>query len=123
MCFKVSRNDTSQVLEPVRVQGSTEECAICLCSLTDPMKHVEKLSCTHNFHEECITEWKKRSSTCPMCRQDNKTNEFMDEIRGILSFMVKNNLVKETEANIQHDAMEKFSRGKMSYAEMRMMCG
>lgn len=44
-----------------------KECSICLSE----MKINEKLvilSCKHYFHKECITEWLKKSRTCPECR-------------------------------------------------------
>lgn len=27
------------------------------------------LECTHTFHTKCLNDWKKRVSTCPMCRK------------------------------------------------------
>ena len=46
------------------------KCAICLMDFTK-----EELICTlschksHIFHEECIQEWVKKQTTCPICRQ------------------------------------------------------
>ena len=31
-----------------------------------------QLSCGHIFHKNCIKKWKKKSETCPMCRQEIK---------------------------------------------------
>ncbi len=55
----------------------TEECAICGDDLND--KYSYKLSCSHEFHYECIMKSflntpkiKKECNHCPYCR--NKTN-------------------------------------------------
>ncbi len=42
-----------------------DECAICLEPL---ISGHEKLKCKHNFHKDCISEWKKHKDTCPLCR-------------------------------------------------------
>ena len=43
------------------------ECAICLGNLQEG---TQTLPCNHSFHCECISQWKKKSSTCPMCRSN-----------------------------------------------------
>ena len=44
---------------------SREECTICLLPLKDNLVAVE---CFHNFHPECIKEWRVNHETCPNCR-------------------------------------------------------
>lgn len=41
------------------------ECAICL----DECKTYIKLKCFHVFHFECINDWTKKSTQCPICRK------------------------------------------------------
>ena len=43
----------------------TNRCPICLI---DEIENPAKTSCDHEFCEPCITEWKKKSNTCPVCR-------------------------------------------------------
>lgn len=47
--------------------SSFEECTICTEPLTS---RIQICSCTHKFHKECLNEWKRDHSTCPMCRHD-----------------------------------------------------
>ena len=42
-----------------------KECTICFGLNPDTF-----LLCGHCFHDECITEWLKRSKTCPYCRTE-----------------------------------------------------
>ncbi|KAL6051196.1 putative aminoacyltransferase, E1 ubiquitin-activating enzyme [Balamuthia mandrillaris] len=42
-----------------------EECVICM-----ERRAEVALSCTHAFCSACIEEWKRRSTTCPMCREN-----------------------------------------------------
>ena len=46
------------------------ECAICLENMIEeninPLLFL--LPCRHSFHNDCITAWLKKSSTCPLCR-------------------------------------------------------
>jgi len=40
-------------------------CSICLSSLRE--QTIVMLDCKHEYHEECIMEWSKRSEKCPLC--------------------------------------------------------
>nr|KYP71250.1 RING-H2 finger protein ATL3B [Cajanus cajan] len=46
------------------------ECAVCLCEFedTETLRLIPK--CDHVFHPECIDEWLKSHTTCPVCRAD-----------------------------------------------------
>lgn len=46
-------------------------CAICVDFLT--CEDSVAIPCGHTFHDKCIREWKKQSSTCPQCRVKFKT--------------------------------------------------
>lgn len=59
------------------------------------------LKCGHIFHENCLTEWIKRSKTCPQCRKKtcrptriypNFTNAGLDEVKEQLIDMEKERL-------------------------------
>lgn len=41
------------------------ECSICLDVFTN---HARRLSCSHEYHEECIADWIKKRNYCPICR-------------------------------------------------------
>lgn len=43
----------------------SNNCSICLTNMDDNL-HV--LTCKHTFHKECINNWIKKSTTCPICR-------------------------------------------------------
>jgi hypothetical protein len=43
------------------------QCSICLKNL-DNSNQLE-LECSHFFHISCISDWKKRNNTCPICRK------------------------------------------------------
>jgi hypothetical protein len=38
-------------------------------------KHTVTTPCNHVFHKACLDEWKKRSDTCPLCRQALRSQE------------------------------------------------
>lgn len=42
-------------------------CAICWEDVANPSV---TLKCGHRFHYGCLAEWAKRSSGCPMCREE-----------------------------------------------------
>ncbi|AQK57356.1 Putative RING zinc finger domain superfamily protein [Zea mays] len=54
--------------EPGRDDGC-RGCAICLEDFQDGVE-VAVMACSgqHEFHSGCITNWLRRSNTCPMCR-------------------------------------------------------
>ena len=55
-----------------------EECYICYDALTKDCS-IEKCSrCDNGFHKQCLSIWKQRKNTCPMCRSqllDEKTSQ------------------------------------------------
>jgi hypothetical protein len=43
-----------------------DSCPICMNTMTQGT--TRKLECTHEFHTACLDRWRRRNSTCPMCR-------------------------------------------------------
>ena len=50
---------------------SNKECAICLSEFVEGEK-VVPLSCNvqHYFHEQCIKQWIRTKTQCPLCRAE-----------------------------------------------------
>lgn len=44
-------------------------CEICLQNYTRG-EHCRRLPCLHRFHSECIDEWLRNATQCPVCRHD-----------------------------------------------------
>lgn len=42
-------------------------CSICLCNIEDNEKKTILL-CSHSYHASCITIWREKHITCPVCR-------------------------------------------------------
>lgn len=47
--------------------GGDRCCPICLEEL-EVGGEARMMGCSHRYHENCIFEWLKRKSTCPLCR-------------------------------------------------------
>jgi len=45
-----------------------QECCICLAKYKDK-EEVRQLPCSHVFHLECVDQWLKIISCCPLCKQ------------------------------------------------------
>ena len=43
-------------------------CSICLCDI-EKNERKSKLVCNHTYHASCITSWREKNISCPMCRQ------------------------------------------------------
>ncbi|XP_050100586.1 uncharacterized protein LOC126581151 isoform X2 [Anopheles aquasalis] len=46
------------------------DCPICFEKMDE--NHLRLLSCSHQFHTECIDRWLENSSDCPICRMNCK---------------------------------------------------
>ena len=58
-----------------------EDCAICQENF-QLFSIVTKLECEHLFHTDCISEWFKNASTCPLCRNEDifaEINKFFND--------------------------------------------
>ncbi|PVV01751.1 hypothetical protein BB560_003819 [Smittium megazygosporum] len=49
-------------------------CSICLSDYTDG-DLLRLLPCNHHFHSECLDQWLKINSVCPLCKKDIRTSE------------------------------------------------
>ncbi|XP_064399565.1 uncharacterized protein LOC135346024 isoform X2 [Halichondria panicea] len=49
-----------------------QKCVVCMCSY-EAKERVRFLPCTHNYHQDCIDQWFKDHSTCPICRVEVKS--------------------------------------------------
>ncbi len=64
-------SDVQEEEEGEEVVVVDEECSICLEALFKNKRITPvKLSCTHQFHEDCLCIWFHTRLNCPMCRYD-----------------------------------------------------
>jgi hypothetical protein len=49
-------------------EESVSICSICLESNKNDENVSEKLICGHLYHKDCISQWLKNNTTCPLCR-------------------------------------------------------
>jgi hypothetical protein len=67
----VPKNLVSQNLVPKNLVSQNlvpdPECSICLLPFEGGK--IKLLSCRHQFHPDCISDWLKKSKTCPECRK------------------------------------------------------
>jgi hypothetical protein len=97
------------------------ECAICMLPIIDD-KHNTR--CNHTFHTKCIEEWYKRSAkqTCTMCRNQNAPSG-EDPVLLELRRLIRTGECWTTDFGTQASAIDRFYKGQLSYAEMRMLAG
>ena len=55
-----------------------ENCAICKSEF-EKDENINILKCKHIYHTECIGEWVKYKSECPVCRENIQTYEKSEE--------------------------------------------
>ena len=58
------------VMHATKNVESSEMCSICYENIGDGVQ----LQCEHVFHDECISRWFLKHTTCPMCRYDVLTS-------------------------------------------------
>ncbi|KAJ7978010.1 putative Ring finger protein [Quillaja saponaria] len=96
--------ETFPTLEYTMVKGlkigkGALECAVCLCEFEDDEKLRLIPKCDHVFHPDCIDEWLKSHTTCPVCRANlaPETDEAVHE---------HPELNTETDIEAQNDAVD-----------------
>jgi hypothetical protein len=57
----------NNILELDRISINSNICSICLETLNND-NDINKLSCSHTYHNECIKLWYEKNKTCPLCR-------------------------------------------------------
>ncbi|KAF9661655.1 hypothetical protein SADUNF_Sadunf19G0091300 [Salix dunnii] len=52
-------------------ESCSDSCVVCLEKFSARVE-LTRLPCKHRFHEQCIFEWLKTSTSCPLCRYERK---------------------------------------------------
>lgn len=60
------------------------ECAICLSLLSD--RTSMQLPCGHSYHRKCVSEWLRRTMTCPSCRTALRWTRSEASLAGCFAF-------------------------------------
>lgn len=76
-----SDDEFGVTLSPLHVDSIGDMCAICLDSI-EPNDDIRALSCSHVFHDVCITPWlTTRRACCPLCKKDYYVKKTKDSNR------------------------------------------
>lgn len=51
-----------------KIQNENKSCSICIIDFEKEDK-ISITNCNHIFHTDCITEWGKYKTECPICRE------------------------------------------------------
>ena len=49
---------------------------LCIICFSEISENEAKLSCTHNFHKECINKWFRIKKVCPVCNHEHPNIKF-----------------------------------------------
>ena len=52
----------------IKIQGDNKECSICISEFEEE-DIISIPNCNHIFHTECIKEWARYKTDCPVCRE------------------------------------------------------
>ena len=78
--FKLKKNKKAVNLDklPILFVNCDEDahCAICISDYEDN-DLIRQISCSHHFHSDCVDEWFKLNSSCPLCKFDIVTKQFL----------------------------------------------
>lgn len=56
-----------QTPDQMRSEDYTEDCPICMSSLSEP---IAVTACKHSYHSECLHKWIFVNNTCPLCQNE-----------------------------------------------------
>jgi len=68
------------------------ECPICLDELIQNI--VTTVPCEHDFHEVCLSDARKLSTECPMCRTEVTNSEPVIRIQNVGNEILINNFIE-----------------------------
>lgn len=88
---------TAKDAQRVVALRSDGPCAVCLDDLGKGGGELRQLVCTHKFHAHCIAMWLRRSSFCPLCRQDSGEGPILHAQRQELWSRIDNFLLRNEE--------------------------
>jgi hypothetical protein len=63
-------NTATHVFECLREQDQISLCSICQDDFTDNILVRQIRQCNHMFHKQCIDQWFRQNTHCPVCRFD-----------------------------------------------------
>ncbi|PKU82879.1 RING-H2 finger protein ATL1-like [Dendrobium catenatum] len=94
-----------------QVQGSSNDCAVCLNDFKEEERVRLLPNCLHGFHIDCIDAWLQTHANCPLCRSEITTaktlpiNSNIDEIPSQNSAEMESIVieVRDDEAQISND--------------------
>ena len=67
----LSDNIQSSNSNNVGMQDNREnDCAICLCDLSEASEVAVLNGCIHSFHFLCIMKWSSEANVCPLCKKE-----------------------------------------------------
>ncbi|CAI9107015.1 OLC1v1006280C1 [Oldenlandia corymbosa var. corymbosa] len=61
-------SDYDDIEDPETTSFRGSECSICLGLYEDEERVKVMPECQHAFHSDCVDEWLRSRSTCPLCR-------------------------------------------------------
>ena len=97
MTGKGSRCKLQATIQTKCFKHTKTTCAICMEEVSSQNTATSKrLTCNHSFHLDCILNWYKQASVCPICRKEQNDDLFVifkegikDEMREIYSDAIK----------------------------------
>ncbi|WOK92575.1 E3 ubiquitin-protein ligase [Canna indica] len=66
---RLSRFRFKEVRQTRDLANENQDCCICLARYSDK-EEVRQLPCLHMFHLNCVDQWLKIMSSCPLCKQE-----------------------------------------------------
>lgn len=66
--IKYSQQANKIVTTENLIEDDDEKCAICMGEF-EIGETIQTFYCTHKFHKECATSWRKKKNCCPTCNK------------------------------------------------------